>query len=268
MQSLFLKIFYFIRKLPILKRLSNSILRRVLFKIKKDKFYYNFKDVKFFLNIRDSIDRELFMNGYYEEKQINILSNSIKKYSINNFIDIGSNIGIYSVLMAKYHSNLTIHAFEPHKDAFKRLKENVNLNNYSDRIYLYDYALSSENGNSFLEAKNRFGLSQSGGAKISDDGNIKIKYKIGDDLIKIKNEHIAIKIDTEGHELFVLQGIKNLLVDNKVFLQIEIFPKNTTVVTKFLKNLGFDLITKSQFTHQKDILDYFFEKNFLKNLEK
>tara|TARA_A100001011_G_scaffold341273_1_gene374020 strand:+ start:110 stop:901 length:792 start_codon:yes stop_codon:yes gene_type:complete len=262
MKSLFLKIFYIIRKLPVLKRLSNSLLRRILFKINKDKFYYNFKDVKFFLNIRDSIDRELFMNGYYEEKQLNILSKSIKKYSINNFIDIGSNIGIYSILMAKNHFNLTVYAFEPHKNAFKRLKENVYLNNFSNRIYLYDYALSSKHGDSFLETKNRFEFSQSGGAKISKKGDIKIKYKIGDDIIKIKNEHIAIKIDTEGHELFVLQGIKNLLTVNKVFLQIEIFPKNTTAVLQFLNNLGFKLITKSQFTHQENILDYFFEKNF------
>ena len=79
MKTLFFKIFYIIRKLPLLKRLSNSLLRRILFKINKDKFYYSFKDVKFFLNIRDSIDRELFMNGYYEEKQLNILSKSIKK---------------------------------------------------------------------------------------------------------------------------------------------------------------------------------------------
>ena len=262
MKSLFLKIFYIIRKFPILKRLSNSLLRRILFKIQKDKFYYNFKDVKFFLNIRDAIDRELFMNGYYEEKQLNILSKNIKKYSINNFIDIGSNIGIYSMLMAKNHSNLTIHAFEPHIDAFNRLKENVKLNNFSNNIYLHDYALSNKNGDSFLEAKNRFGLSQSGGAKISDNGNIKIKYKIGDDLIKIKNEHIAIKIDTEGHELLVLHGIKNLLTKNKVFLQIEIFPQNTAAVSQFLNNIGFRLITKNQFTHQKNILDYFFEKNF------
>ena len=261
MKALFLKTFYIIRKLPILKRLSNSLLRRVLFKFKRHKFIYNFKGIKLFLNIRDSIDRELFMNGYYEEKQLNMLSQSIKKYSINSFIDIGANIGIYSILMAKNHSNLIIHAFEPHRDAFKRLNENVNLNNFNNRIYLYDFALSSKNGDCFLEAKNRFGLSQSGGAKISDNGNIKIKYKMGDDLIKIKNHNIALKIDTEGHELFVLQGIKNLLVDNKVFLQIEIFQQNTTAVTQFLNNLGFKLITKSQFTHQKNILDYFFEKN-------
>ena len=60
MTTLFLKIFYFIRKLPVLKRLSNSLLRRILFKINKDKLHYNFKELKFFLNIRDSIDRELF----------------------------------------------------------------------------------------------------------------------------------------------------------------------------------------------------------------
>ena len=60
----------------------------------------------------------------------------------------------------------------------------------------------------------------------------------------------------------MLKGIKNLLANNKVFLQIEIFPQNTNDVTKFLNNLGFQLITKSQFTHQKNILDYFFEKNY------
>ena len=48
MKTLFFKIFYIIRKLPILKRLSNSLLRRILFTIKKDKFYYSFKGVKFF----------------------------------------------------------------------------------------------------------------------------------------------------------------------------------------------------------------------------
>ncbi|MDC3131655.1 FkbM family methyltransferase [Pelagibacteraceae bacterium] len=215
------------------------------------------------MNIRDSLDRELFMNGYYEEKQLNILSASIDKHSINYFIDIGSNIGIYSILMSSKYSNLTIHAFEPHKDAFKRLKKNVNLNNFTNKIYLYNYALSSKNGESFLETKNRFKMSQSGGAKISKKGDIKIKYKKGDDLIKIKNQHIAIKIDTEGHELFVLKGIKNLLINNKIFLQIEIFPQNITDVIPFLTTLGFKLISKNQYTHQENILDYFFEKNFI-----
>ncbi len=261
MTSLFLKIFYIIRKLPVLKKLSKSLLRRFLFMINKDKLYYNFKKTKFFLNIRDSIDRELFMNGYYEEKQLNLLSKSIEKYSINYFLDIGANIGIYSILMAKQHSNLTIHSFEPHKDTFKRLKENVNLNNFANKIYLYDCALSCKNGDSSLETKNRFKISQSGGAKISEKGDIKIKFKIGDELIKIKNEYIAIKIDTEGHEVFVLQGIKNLLTNNKVFLQIEIFPQNVTEVISFLKDLGFKLTTQNQFNHQEYILDYFFEKN-------
>ena len=61
--------------------------------------------------------------------------------------------------MAKQHSNLTIHSFEPHKDTFKRLKENVNLNNFANKIYLYDCALSCKNGDSFLETKNRFKIS-------------------------------------------------------------------------------------------------------------
>lgn len=261
MINFFLKIFYLLRRLPILKRFLNSFLRRILFTINKDKFIYTYKKSKFILNIRDSIDREFFMNGYYENEQIKILSNKIREYSINFFIDIGSNIGIYSILMANQFSNLEIHAFEPHKDAFSRLRNNINLNKLSNKVNIYQYALSNKAGTSFLETKNRFKISQSGGAKISSKGDTKIRNEVGDSLLKIKNENIAIKIDTEGHELFVLHGIINLLSNNKIFLQIEIFPENVHNVTNFLNSLGFKLVTKNQFTHQKNILDYFFEKN-------
>ena len=59
----------------------------------------------------------------------------------------------------------------------------------------------------------------------------------------------------------MLHGIKNLLINNKVFLQIEIFPQNVNEVISFLNNLRFKLITKGQFFHQENISDYFFEKN-------
>ena len=261
MINFFLKIFYYIRKFQILKRVSNSFLRRTLFLIKKDKFSYNYKNCKFYLNIRDSIDREIFMNGYYEETQINILSKNIEKYSIDHFVDVGSNIGIYSILMANKFSNLVINSFEPHPDAYKRLNKNIEINNLKNKIYTHNLALSNKNGSSYLISKQRFNISQSGGAKISDIGKTKIKNKIGDDILKINNKSIAIKIDTEGHEFEVLQGIQKLLNNNKIFLQIEIFPENTQRVLSFLEKLNFKLLKKDQFTHQENIFDYFFEKS-------
>ena len=48
-----------------------------------------------------------------------------------------------------------------------------------------------------------------------------------------------LKIDVEGHELFAINGLKKILSNNNIFLQIEIFNKNYKKVYKKLKTLGF-----------------------------
>ena len=82
-----------------------------------------------------------------------------------------------------------------------------------------------------------------------------IFYKNIDDLSdKIKNDKIAIKIDVERHELKVLQGIDNLLISNKVILQVELFESRREITKNYLINKGFkkfDCINR----------DYYF-KNF------
>ena len=64
-------------------------------------------------------------------------------------------------------------------------------------------------------------------------------FKIGDNVIKLKNKRVCIKIDTEGHENEVLQGLRKLLTRNKIFLQIEIFKENFKKTNYFLKKLKF-----------------------------
>ena len=62
-----------------------------------------------------------------------------------------------------------------------------------------------------------------------------------------------IKIDVEGYEDKVLLGIKNLIKNNKIFLQIEIFEKNFKKINKFLLDKGFKFVNKFDKTS-----DYFF----------
>ena len=87
---------------------------------------------------------------------------------------------------------------------------------------------------------------------------MKISQVRGDDLIKYTDDIIAIKIDVEGFELSVLQGIENLINNNKVFLQIEIFDQELGETTKFLDAHNFKLIEKGTFTHQGTVKDYFY----------
>ena len=241
-----------------IQKLRKSFLRRFLFLINKEKFLFKLNDIKLNLDIRDSIDREIYFTNRYEEEQIKLLIDSIKKFKITHFIDVGANIGIYALNIAKNFPNIKIDAFEPHKGAFERMKANIHQNGFSQIIQSHNLALSSENKNGYLQASKRFGTYQSGGASISPEGEMKISQVRGDDLIKDVDSFIAIKIDVEGFELSVLQGIENLIKNNKIFLQIEIFDEKLSETSKFLEDFNFKLIQKGTFTHQDTVKDYFY----------
>ncbi len=241
-----------------IQKLRKSFLRRFLFLTNKEKLLFKLNDIKLNLDIRDSIDREIYFTNRYEEEQIKLLIDSIKKFKITHFIDVGANIGIYALNIAKNFPNIKIDAFEPHKGAFERMKANIHQNGFSQIIQSHNLALSVENKNGYLQASTRFGTYQSGGASISPEGEMKISQVRGDDLIKDVDSFIAIKIDVEGFELSVLQGIENLIKNNKIFLQIEIFDEKLSETSKFLEDFNFKLIEKGTFTHQDTVKDYFY----------
>ena len=240
------------------RKLRKSFLRRYLFYTKKEKFVFRLNDILLNLDIRDSIDREIYFTNRYEEEQINLLLDNIKKYKISHFIDVGANIGIYALNIAKNFPNIKIDAFEPHKGAFERMEANIHQNGFSQIIQTHNLALSNENKEGYLLAGTRFGTYQSGGASVSSEGEMKISQVRGDDLIKYTDDIIAIKIDVEGFELSVLQGIENLIKNNKVFLQIEIFDQELGETSRFLNAHNFKLIEKGTFTHQDTVKDYFY----------
>ena len=84
---------------------------------------------------------------------------------------------------------------------------------------------------------------------------LEANFKKGDDLFKFQNKVIFFKIDVEGHELQVLEGLFNLFENNKIILQIEILPKNEILVKKKLFEFKFIELTKIDFDF------YFINKN-------
>ena len=254
-----MKYLYLFNKIPFLKKFLKSIIRRLIFFLKKEHISFLLGDIKLNLNIRDSIDREIFFNGYYEEEQTKFIKKKIEQYSVTHFIDIGANIGIYSLRIAKQFSHLQVFAFEPHAEAFSRFEQNIKINELEKKILIFNYALSNESGEIRFLSNERFEVEQSGGAKVSESGNTIVKQKKGDDLFNFKDQALAIKIDVEGFELNVLQGLSILMSNNKIFLQIEIFDSNFLKVSKYLENFDFRLIYKDNFTHENDVSDYFYE---------
>ena len=83
-------------------------------------------------------------------------------------------------------------------------------------------------------------------------------FRKGDDILKIKYKKVVLKIDTEGHEEFVLKGLQKFLRKNKIFLQIEIYDHHFSKINKFLKKFKFSKI--NSFSSDGKI-DYYY-KNY------
>lgn len=249
-----MKIISFLIKLPFLKRLLPSLLRKFFILFGIEEFKIKFKKLILEINIRDPFDREIYFTQRYEEDQLTELINLIKKKQIEIFLDIGANSGIYSLLLSNKFQNLSIEAFEPIKTTYEKLIRNIENNKLAERINVHNLGLSNKNSSLRMQTNVKFGYKQSAGYFVSKMGDQIAKFKLADEILNYKNKNILIKIDTEGHEKFVLQGMKELIKNNNIFLQLEIWDKNFKSVQEILKNLNFIFSKKIENDY------YFFNK--------
>jgi len=155
---------------------------------------------------------------------------------INNktvFYDIGANIGMYSLCAAKYKvSPKFIYCWEPEPFNFKRLKENIDLNDIKN-ITAFPIALGSKNAvlELWTNAKEPGSLTPNFTRKSSK--SIPVQVARGDDWVLKKKLHLPsiIKIDVEGYEFNVLKSFEKTISKSKPIIFLEIHPF-------FLKNLG------------------------------
>lgn len=159
-----------------------------------------------------------------EEIQVRFLLSLITDFDPSIFVDIGSNVGAYSLLVSKRTRVPEVIAFEPSPTAMLNLKKNVDLNKFADRIKTYECALSSRNGSA-----NFFDYGAGSGKNCIVETSIHetdgqphiVECRALDDIVTLTKSRAVMKIDVEGHELDALKGAVNLLRNNEIILQIE-----------------------------------------------
>ena len=250
-------------------KLKRSIKIRILKILGKNRGYFNIAGTKMFLDYLDPIDRELIETQKYEVKEINFLKKLYLENSYDIFIDVGANCGFYSLSLAKEFSKLKVFAFEPNKEAFLKFTNSLKVNlNLKEKIILYNFGLSNSSGQLEMTSLEKFGYLQSGGSKIIDTNEkehlttkiFTCDFNKGDNVLKIIRKKICIKIDVEGHEYYVIDGLKKLLQNNKTIIQIEIMKRNFKKVDNLLNQIGFLSFNKTN--GRKDWLENFYYKNF------
>lgn len=140
--------------------------------------------------------------------------------------DIGSNIGYTSILTSQLvGATGHVYSFEPINETCLILEKNINLNNCKN-LTIINKALSNKNGEvEFNIPDNGENLSMSSmvwrGEHNSNKKQIVKTIKIDDDP-KLKNlSPKIIKIDVEGAEGLVLEGMQKLISRCKPYLYIE-----------------------------------------------
>ena len=155
---------------------------------------------------------------YFEMKFVNKIIN--KKDIV---IDVGSNLGSYSLIAASKMSSGKVYAFEPSKIAYKRLLENIKLNNFENKIIPLDLAVSDKKGRISFSETDRSEVSHVSYLQFKQ--GLKVRSITLDNFVKrqkIKKIRL-LKIDVEGYEYKVLKGASEILEKGIVdYLLVEI----------------------------------------------
>lgn len=222
--------FFVIRTRTILKRI---ILKNDTIVDKLGKVVVRLKDAgNMELLTTDYIDKWLYTGGDFEPHIKRIIVAHLK--SGDNFLDIGANIGYFSLIAAKKVSqNGKVFSFEPNPIIHQRLLRNINLN-HCQNITVYKKALSNTNG--FIEFKTPTNELQNSGR--SSFRNIEENFKVLEvetiQLDTILDELPSIglvKIDIEGAEYLALEGMRKFLNRDRPKIIMELSDV-------FLKQLG------------------------------
>jgi len=237
-------------KFPILKRIIPSILIRLLKITNKNRGYFKIRNINMYLDFLDPIDREIILNKNYEPDEFNYLNSLFEEYNIDVFVDIGANCGYYLFALSNQESHLI--GFEPNKEALLKIEKTFEKNEIlKKKIDIYNFGLSNQNSSLKMKSLVKFGYIQTGGSQITNQNMIsknevsyKADFKVGDEVLNFSNKIIIFKIDVEGHEKNVLQGLIKNLSRNKCIIFIEIWGKNFNDINSYLLNNNYKLIKK------------------------
>ncbi len=183
-----------------------------------------------------SITPTLALTGYYERSDELFVKQLVK--GGDWCIDVGANIGVFSLLFAACVGPFgRVFAFEPNTAARKYLEKSAVLNWMHDRIRISDLAVGSECGTGPIT----FSAESLGGATLFAQSPLQSRarryaglatetHDVGktrlDTFFPDWAVFSCVKIDVEGHEPEVLKGCRRLFEEKRInCLIIECLPE-------------------------------------------
>lgn len=152
-------------------------------------------------------------------------------------LDVGANIGVYTVVAARKGARVV--AFEPNPEARATLHENLILNEIDDEVRISPNALADFSGparfTTNLEECNHLNDVAAGAGEL-------VTVRELDSLEWVDKPVTLIKIDVEGFDEAVLRGARRTLLRDRPVLIIETWAGGSSI-RELLASLGYSFFT-------------------------
>ena len=212
----------------------------------------SFRDFRLRVNATDpGIAPWLLMGKEFSPAEVRLLERLLKPGMA--FVDVGANIGYFSLLAAKLVGPAgRVYAFEPDEENFSLLQQNIELNNLHN-IVAVKKGISDKIGQTILYRDLENPCRHSLAPKPNGE-TVMIETTTLDNFFADLGQIDFIKVDVEGAEPAVLQGMKKLVqINPRLILLTEFYPQ---AINKFgsspekylndLKKLDFSLFGISE----------------------
>ena len=225
------------------------------------------------------ISRTIAHEKEWEPEETKFLKSVIKKGS--NVVDIGAHIGYFTLLFSKWVGKKgKVFSFEPDVNNFKFLSKNI-LANQSKNVTVFNKAISNKDETTYLYLNSE----NTGDNRILDfyvddlDSSrekIKVECVRLDSVIPTDQRIDVIKIDVQGAEMLVLQGMDTFLTNSlEQYMLIEFWPFaieksgfTPKEMLKKIKEMGFEIFIFEneklvQFSVDHEIVQNFLPDDFI-----
>lgn len=163
--------------------------------------------------------------GDYEKAELQAVRRIISHIGAEKArcIDIGANVGFYSLAMASWFPGLQCDAFEPIPTTFSTLQKNLSLN-HQDQVRAHNLGLSDKDGELvfFTYPSHSEAASMTRNLDSPDACEVRCSVRRLDDLNMSAD---FIKCDVEGAELFVFKGAEKLISRDRPAIFTEMLRK-------------------------------------------
>ena len=234
--------------------------------IQKEQIILKTNGVSILFDFRQTFSRAeiiLSMGGDYEKDDFGYLTSILQGDEV--VLDVGANVGLFSLYLINKLPKLQIYAFEPLKPTFEAMKKNLSLNpKLRERIIPINKGFSSEEG--------VFGFYLPGDNEAASMRPIEDEYYLQESDVngfytgekkqeclqchvdtidnfckeKLLNKIGLIKCDVEGAEKDVLFGAKHCLILHQPIVYCELLRKHAkrfgyhpNEIIQYMKELGY-----------------------------